>query len=37
MEKARKLAKRPYCVDFFVFDGQVAFLEEQVEAAAAEV
>ena len=36
MEKARKLAEKPYCVDFRVFDGQVAPPEEQVEAAAAE-
>ena len=36
MEKARKLAERPHCVDFRVFDGHVAPPEEQVEAAAAE-
>ena len=36
MEKARRLAEKPHCVDFRVFDGQVAPLEEQVEAAAAE-
>ena len=34
--KARKLAEKPHCVDFRVFDGQVAPAEEQVEAAAAE-
>ena len=36
MEKARILAKKPHCVDFCVFDGQVAPPEEQVEAAIAE-
>ena len=36
MEKARRLAEKPHCVDFRVFDGQVAPPEEQVEAAAAE-
>ena len=36
MEKARKLAEKPHCVDFLVFDGHVAPPEEQVEAAAAE-
>ena len=36
MEKARKLAEKPHCVDFRVFDGQVAPPEELVEAAAAE-
>ena len=36
MEKARRLAEKPHCVDFRVFDGQVAQPEEQVEAAAAE-
>ena len=35
MEKARRLTKKPHCVDFRVFDGQVAPPEEQVEAAAA--
>ena len=35
MEKARRLAEKPNCVDFCVFDGQVAPPEEQVEAAAA--
>ena len=37
MKKARRLAKKPHCVDFRVFDGRVALLEEQVEAAAAGV
>ena len=32
MEKARKLAEKPHCVDFRVFDGQVAPGEEQIEA-----
>ena len=36
MEKAQRLAEKPHCVDFRVFDGQVAQPEEQVEAAAAE-
>ena len=36
MEKARKLAEKPHCVDFHVFDGQVAQPEKQVEAAIAE-
>ena len=36
MEKARRLAEKPHCVDFRVFDGQVALPEEQVEAAAVE-
>ena len=36
MEKARRLAEKPHCVDFRVFDGQVAPPEEQVEAAIAE-
>ena len=36
MEKARKLAENPHCVDFRVFDGQVAPPEKQLEAAAAE-
>ena len=36
MEKARKLAEEPHCVDFRVLDGQVAPLTEQVEAAVAE-
>ena len=36
MEKARKLAEKPHCVDFRVFDGHVAPPDEQVEAAAAE-
>ena len=36
MEKARKLAEKPHCVDFRVFDGQLAPQEKQVEAALAE-
>ena len=36
MEKARRLAEKPHCVDFRVFDGQVAPPEEQVEPASAE-
>ena len=36
MEEARRLAKKPHCVDFRVLDGQVAPHEEQVEAAVAE-
>ena len=36
LEKARRLAEKPHCVDFRVFDGQVAPQEEQVEAAVAE-
>ena len=36
MEKAPKLAEMPHCVDFLVFDGQLAPPEEQVEAAVAE-
>ena len=36
MENARKLAAKPHCVDFRVFDGQLASLKEQVEAAVAE-
>ena len=35
MRKARKMAEKPHCVDFRVFDGQVAQPEEQVEAAVA--
>ena len=35
MEKARRLAEKPHCVDFRVFDGQVAPPKEQVEAAVA--
>ena len=31
----RRLAEKPYCVDFRVFDGQVAPPEQQVEAASA--
>ena len=33
MEKARRLAQKPHCVDFRVFDGQVAQQEEQVKTA----
>ena len=36
MEKARRLAEKPHCVDFRVFDGQIAPPVEQVEAAVAE-
>ena len=36
MEKACKLAEKPHCVDFRVFDGQLAPPEEQVEVAIAE-
>ena len=36
MEKARKLAEKPHCVDFRVFDCHVAQPEEHVEAAVAE-
>ena len=36
MEKARKLAEKPDCVDFRVFDGQLTPPEEQVETAVAE-
>ena len=36
MEKERKLAEKTHCVDFRVFDGQLASQEEQVEAAVAE-
>ena len=36
MEKARRLAEKPHCVNFRVFAGQVAAPEEQVEAAAVE-
>ena len=36
MEKARKLAEKPHCVDFRVFDGHVGPPDEQIEAAAAE-
>ena len=35
MEKANKLAEKPHCVDFRVFDGHVAPPEGQVEVAAA--
>ena len=33
MEKARMLADKPHCVDFRVFDGQVAPPDEKVDAA----
>ena len=36
IKKARRFAKKPHCVDFRVFDGQVAPPEEQVKAATAE-
>ena len=36
MEKARKLADKPHCVDFRVLDSQLAPPEEQVEVAVAE-
>ena len=36
MDMARRLAEKPDCVDFRVFDGQVAMPENQVEAAAEE-
>ena len=36
MEKARKLAEKPNCVDFRVFDGHVAPPDEQVKDAVAE-
>ena len=36
LEKARKLAEKPHCVDFRVFDGQLAPPEQEVEAAVAE-
>ena len=36
MEKAQRLAEKPHCVDFRVFDGQVARPEQQVESAAGE-
>ena len=35
MEKAQRLAEKPHCVDFRVFDGQVTPPEKQVEAAVA--
>ena len=35
-KKARRLTEKPHCVDFRVFDGQVARPEEQVESAAGE-
>ena len=34
MDKARKLAKKPHCVDLSVFDYQVALPEKQVDVAA---
>ena len=36
MKKARKLARKPHCADFRVFDGHMAPLDEHVEDAAAE-
>ena len=36
IEKAWRLAEKPHCVDFRVFDNQVTPPEEQVEAAVAE-
>ena len=33
MQKARRLAEKPHCVDFRVFDGQVAQPEKQIEVA----
>ena len=36
IEKARQLAEKPHCVDFRVFDGQVAPTEKQAEGATAE-
>ena len=36
MEMAQRLAEKPHCVNFRVFDGQVALPEELVEALAAE-
>ena len=36
MEKARRFGEKLHCVDFRVFDCQVAPPEEQVEAAVAE-
>ena len=36
MEKARRLANKPHCVDFRVFDGQVTPSEKQIDGAAAE-
>ena len=36
MEKARRLAEKPHCVDFRVLDGHIARSEEQVESAAGE-
>ena len=36
MENARKLAEKPHCVDFRVFNGHVATPDEQVEDAIAE-
>ena len=35
MEKARTKEVKPHCVDYRVFDGYVAPIEEQVKAAAA--
>ena len=36
MEKALKLAERPYCLDVRVFDGRVALPDKEIEVAAAE-
>ena len=36
MEKTEKLAEKPYCIDFRVFDRNVAPPDEQVQAAAGE-
>ena len=36
MEQARKRARKPHCVNFRVFDGQLAPPEKQVEVAVAE-
>ena len=36
MEKPRKLAEKPHCVDFLVFDGHVEPPDEQIETAVAE-
>ena len=36
MDKALRLAEKPHCVDFRVFDGQVAQPNEQIDAVAAD-
>ena len=36
MEKARKMAEKPHCVGFLVFDGQLVPPEKQVESAVAD-